>query len=159
MEHQVAEVNLARHAPLAELAELRERLEHAVDENDRLRARLRDLEGHLENVTSEATQLVSSLRDNEQRWEQAEAEVVRTAATLDEEVTRSLALQDALLSERAEVETLRVTNNELTARLREVVPVSATVDLRDDGSPPRRSRRRPLRAGRLFSQSHGTLPD
>jgi chromosome segregation ATPase len=155
MENLVAEVKTGRRAPQAELVEMRERLEHAIDENRQLRACLRDLEGHLESVTSEATQLVSSLRDNEQRWEQAEVELMRTAASLDEEVASNLALQDALLSERAEAETLRVANSELTARQKELIPVPPAVDLRDTARPLRR----PLRSGGLSSQSRGTFPD
>jgi chromosome segregation ATPase len=165
LESLVADVTAKRRAWLSELAAQGQRLEHAVGENNQLRARLQDLHGHLETVTGEATMLVSSLRDNDQRWEQAEAkhrrmeaDLVRRTTALEDEVARRCALEEGLAVERAEAKVLRVAHAEIAAQLQEIKQTLPEVDLRDRDWSMRRWRRAPLRAGRLSSQSHGQLP-
>ncbi|MGI9609678.1 MAG: hypothetical protein ACR2NL_05225 [Acidimicrobiia bacterium] len=162
LENLLDEVNRERTASLAEMATMGERLEQAIAENSQLRARLHDLEVHLGKVTSEATTLVNGLRDNEKRWEQAEAthrltqeELEQRKAAHRDEVTRRLALQETLTVERAEADTLRAVHQDLAAQLQEARQTPPTVDLRDREASPRRWRR----ATRLFSHTHGQLPD
>ncbi|MFW2380857.1 MAG: hypothetical protein ACN4GZ_03790 [Acidimicrobiales bacterium] len=162
LENLVEDVNRERTDSLAEMAAMGERLEQAIGENGQLRARLHDLEVHLEKVTGEATTLVNGLRANEKRWEQAEAKHRRTEQELEsrkaahqDEVTRRLALQETLMAERAEADTLRAVHQELAAQLQEIKATPPTVDLREREPSPRRWRR----ATRLFSHSHGQLPD
>lgn len=164
MERTVSKVDRERTESVAELATISGRLEEAIEENNQLRSRLRNLEGNLENVTREATMLVNGLRDNERRWEQAEAKYLRTeeelkrsTAALEEEITRSFELGEALQVERNQTNALRAANEELTKQLAERTLPVPTVDLRDQNWSTRRWRR--TRAGRLFSHSHGRLPD
>lgn len=164
MERTVSKADHERTESEAELATISGRLEEAIEENSQLRSRLRNLEGNLENVTREATMLVNGLRDNERRWEQAEAKYLRTeeelkrsTAALEEEVSRSFELGEALQIERNEADALRAANQELRKQLAEHRLPAPTVDLRDQNLSTRRWRR--TRAGRLSSHSHGKLPD